>query len=250
MAAVGRYDGGGDQELVVKPHHVSSPLPSPWPPAWHPRGDLHSGLHRRGFPSPAPELLRACGAPGAGELAVPPFGQRFRPLLNGRTTPSSRCLSTEESACARVCGFRAHEWRVRLWPGAPLVRPNLFGYVHYYCLLDGLFRSCVVDSSNCPVAEQQHGLSGVRVIDDLFESKRGQFIVECFRIHSSGVGRDYGGRWCSRSRCRGRHNGRSNRFGGDRGGRRHCCRCSNGCRGRLSNGMRDGRSCLRGSRAA
>lgn len=149
-----------------------------------------------------------------------------------------------------VCGFRAHEGRVRLWPGAPLVRPKLFGYVHYYCLPDGLFHSCVVDSRNCPVAEQQDGLSGVRVIDDLFEAKRGQFIVECFRIHSSDVGRDYGGGWYSRSRCRGRHNGRSNRFGCDHGGRRHCCRCSNGCRGRLGNGMRDGWSCLRGSRAA
>ena len=151
---------------------------------------------------------------------------------------------------ARFAGSEPTKGASGFWPGAPFVRQKLFGYVHYYCLLDGLFRSCVVDSSNCPVAEQQHGLSGVRVIDDLFEAKRGQFIVECFRIHSSGVGRDYGGRWCSRSRCRGRHNGRSNRFGCDRGGRRHCCRCSNGCRGRLGNGMRDGWSCLRGSRAA
>ena len=44
-----------------------------WPA--HPRGDLHGGLHRRGFPSPAPEHFRTRGASGGGELAAPPVGK-------------------------------------------------------------------------------------------------------------------------------------------------------------------------------
>ena len=64
----------------------------------HPRGDLHGGLHRRGFPSPAPEHVRTRGASGGGELASPPVREGSAALSKLRSDAKRRCSSTESGA--------------------------------------------------------------------------------------------------------------------------------------------------------
>ena len=89
-----RADGAGDGASPASIRLPVAKMPCPV----YPRGDLlHSGLHGRGFPSPAPQHIRTGGAVGSEVLGESPVG-KVPAAVGSSSRPRRRPSSTESSA--------------------------------------------------------------------------------------------------------------------------------------------------------
>ncbi len=120
----------------------------------------------------------------------------------------------------------------------------------YYGLIQCLFHTRVIDSGDCPIAKQQHSLSGVGVVDNFLKTERSKVVIECFRIHPRNAGGDDSGCRSDRSRSRGCNGGGCRGFSCNGCCSRNCCRCCDRRCGRLRHRMCDRGNCLWRPRSA